>query len=187
MVQAMLTPTDALILVDVQKDFCPGGRLPVPGGDDIVPVLNGWIEAARQGGAVVVASRDWHPEGHVSFREQGGPWPSHCVQGSDGAGFHPGLELPEGVWVVSKGDRPELDQYSDFEGTPLAGELRGKGVKRLFVGGLALDVCVRATVLDALGHGFETHVLTSGAKALDETSGRRTLEEMRRAGAILEQ
>lgn len=182
---AGLTPQDALILVDVQNDFCPGGRLPVPEGDRIVPVLNRWIHRASEGGAVIVASRDWHPENHMSFRDQGGPWPSHCVQGSVGAEFHQSLELPGNVRVVSKGNLRDLDQYSDFEQTPLAVELRDMGVKRLFIGGLAQDVCVRATVLDALRHGFETHVIGGGTRPLNETSGKQALEEMLQAGAIL--
>ena len=102
----VLGPTDALIVVDVQNDFCPGGALPVPEGDRVVPVLNRWIEAARAGGAAVVASRDWHPPGHVSFRERGGPWPAHCVQGTDGAAFHPGLRLPADAAHRQQGNRP---------------------------------------------------------------------------------
>src|SRR5690349_9197046 len=98
-----LGPSDALIIVDVQNDFCPGGALPVPEGDRVVPVLNRWNEAASAGGATVVASRDWHPAGHVSFRERGGPWPPHCVQDTKGAAFHPGLRLPADVLIVSKG------------------------------------------------------------------------------------
>lgn len=187
MAEVRLVPKDALILVDVQNDFCPGGKLAVVGGDEVVPVLNGWIRAAREAGAMIVASRDWHPADHSSFREQGGPWPSHCVQGTPGADFHPGLELPEDVLVVSKGDRQELDQYSDFEQTPLAGALRDKGVTRLFIGGLAQDVCVRATVLDAVRHGFETHVISNGSKPLNDVSGKQALEDMRLAGAVVEQ
>lgn len=182
---ARLGPQDALILVDVQRDFCPGGKLPVPGGDLIIPVLNQWIEAARRGGAVIVASRDWHPQGHSSFVENGGPWPSHCVQETPGAAFHPGLALPEGVRVVTKGDRPELDQYSDFEGTTLAEDLRRIGVGRVWIGGLALDVCVRATVLDAIALGFETHVIPQGARPLSRESGKKALQEMRQAGAVI--
>lgn len=184
---AALTPEDALVIVDVQKDFCPGGRLPVPDGDAVVPEINRWIAAARRGGALVVASRDWHPADHSSFKEQGGPWPSHCVRGTEGAAFHPGLKLPGDVKVVSKGDRQDLDQYSDFESTLLAGELKDLGVKRVFVGGLAQDVCVQATVLDAARLGFETHVIAAATRPLDKASGERAMERMRQAGAIIEE
>ena len=187
MAEITLGPQDALILVDVQNDFCPGGKLAVPEGDGVVPVLNAWIGAAREAGAVIVASRDWHPADHSSFREQGGPWPSHCVQGTPGAEFHAGLELPEGVLVVSKGDKKELDQYSDFEQTLLANALRDMGVTRLFIGGLAQDICVRATVLDAVRHGFTTHVIGNGSKPLNGVSGKQALEDMRLAGAVVEQ
>lgn len=184
---ASLTPADALIIVDVQNDFMPGGSLPVPEGDAIMPSVNRWIAAAVAGRAVVVASRDWHPAGHSSFRDQGGPWPPHCVQDTPGAQFHPGLRLPRDFLLVSKGDRRHLDQYSDFQSTPLAGELRRRGVRRVFVCGLAQDVCVKATVLDALAHGFEAHVVTSATRPLDPGSGRQAREEMLRAGAVLEE
>lgn len=181
-----LTAQDALIIVDVQNDFMPGGSLPVPEGDQVVPVANRWIEAAVAGGAVVVASRDWHPADHSSFRQQGGPWPPHCVQDTPGAQFHPGLRLPRDFLLVSKGDSRHLDQYSDFQSTPLAGELRRRGVRRVFVCGLAQDVCVKATVLDALAHGFETRVVIAATRPLDPASGRQAREEMLRAGALME-
>lgn len=182
-----LTSEDALIIVDVQNDFMPGWNLPVPDGNAVVPVINRWIEAAVVGNALVVASRDWHPAGHVSFKENGGVWPAHCVQGTDGAAFHPDLNLPEGAKLVSKGDHPDLDQYSDFESSRLAEELRGLGIKRVFVCGLAQDVCVKATVLDAVEHGFATHVIASATRPLSRLSGERALEEMRRAGAVIEE
>jgi nicotinamidase/pyrazinamidase len=184
---ATLTPKDALIIVDVQNDFMPGGSLPVPDGHAVVPVINRWIDAASRGGARVVASRDWHPAGHSSFREQGGPWPAHCVQGTPGAAFHPDLRLPGHTHLISKGDRPELDQYSDFESTPLAGELRAWGVTRVFVCGLAQDVCVLATALGALENGFETRVITAGTRPLGPESGEKALREMVQAGAVLEE
>ncbi len=183
-----LGPSDALIVVDVQKDFCPGGALPVPEGDRVVPVLNRWIDAARAGGAVVIASRDWHPAGHISFRERGGPWPPHCVQETDGAAFHPGLRLPEDAWIVSKGTDPDHDAYSAFGGKPLAEELRRRGVRRLWVGGLAEDYCVRATVLDGLKAGFEAHLIADAVRAVDvhPGDGARALREMRAAGCVVE-
>ena len=183
-----LGPQDAVIVVDVQNDFCPGGALPVAGGDEVVPVLNRWIEAAEKVGAQIVVSRDWHPPGHMSFREQGGSWPPHCVQNAEGAEFHPDLNLPGEAIIVTKGDRADRDQYSAFDQTGLGEQLEKEGVERVWVGGLALDVCVRATVLDALKHGFEVHVIKAGARAVDVRpgDGDRALEEMRQAGAIIE-
>lgn len=176
---------DALVVVDVQNDFCPGGALPVPEGDRVVPVLNEWIRQARQAGVPVFASRDWHPPGHVSFRERGGPWPPHCVQGSWGARFHPALELPPDAVVVDKGDDPDRDAYSAFQGTDLARRLREAGVRRLWIGGLAQDYCVRATVLDALRHGFAVYLLREATRPVDVRpgDGERALQEMAAAGA----
>ena len=153
-----------------------------------MPVLNRWIDAARAGGAVVVASRDWHPTGHVSFRERGGPWPSHCVQGTDGAAFHPALRLPDDAWIVSKGTDPDRDAYSAFGGEPLAEELRRRGVRRLWVGGLAEDYCVRATVLDGLKAGFDVHLIEDAVRAVNVRpgDGARALREMREAGCVVE-
>ncbi len=148
-----LADGDALLLVDVQADFCPGGALPIEAGDAVVPVLNDWIAAASRAGVPVVASRDLHPGGHASFSESGGPWPAHCVQDTPGAGFHHALRLPAATIHVAKGTRLDRDQYSAFDETGLAHVLRRRGVRRLWVGGLALDVCVRATVLDALREG----------------------------------
>ena len=146
-----IRPDDALLIVDVQNDFCAGGALAVPDGDAVAPVLNDWIAAAQAAGAPVFASRDWHPADHISFQAQGGPWPPHCVQGTSGAAFHPGLRLPADVGVVSKGTEPDVEGYSAFERTDFAERLRAAGVRRLWVGGLARDYCVRASVLDAFG------------------------------------
>jgi nicotinamidase/pyrazinamidase len=182
-----LNAADALIIVDVQNDFCPNGRLPVEGGHDVVPVLNRWIEAAERGGALVVASRDWHPSQHVSFQEQGGAWPEHCVQRSSGAEFHPQLKLPKLTVLVSKGEDIDKDNYSDFEATGLGDLLRRVNVRRVWVGGLAQDVCVRATTLDALAQGFETYLIEDATRPveLEAGDGARAIEEMRAAGAHL--
>lgn len=182
-----LNEKDALIAVDVQRDFCPGGSLAVPDGDRVIPVLNRWIESAQSTGATIVLSRDWHPPGHVSFEEQGGPWPPHCVQGTAGSDFHPDLEQPPDAQVVSKGQLLDRDQYSVFDGTGLAERLRDKGVERLWVGGLAQDVCVQASVLDGLKEGFEVHVLTRATRPVEEDRGDAVLSEMRSAGAVLEE
>ncbi len=179
---------DALLIVDVQNDFCPGGALPVPEGDRVVPVLNRWIAVARSRGALIYASRDWHPPDHVSFREQGGPWPPHCVRDTEGARIHGHLELPENVYLVDKGVHRNRDNYSAFDETGLAKVLRAAGVERVWVGGLALDYCVLATVLDAVEEGFEVHLLTGATRPVEVSPGNgvRALEKMRAAGAIFE-
>lgn len=178
---------DALLLVDVQRDFCPGGALPVAGGDRVVPVLNGWLRAARERGLPVYASRDWHPRGHPSFREQGGEWPPHCIQDTEGARFHPDLELGEDVLVVSKGVRFDGDQYSAFHETGFAVQLERDGVRRLFVGGLAQDVCVLHTVLDARKGGIEVCVIADATRPVSPEEGARALRRMREAGAEIEE
>jgi nicotinamidase/pyrazinamidase len=180
--EGALQPGDALVLVDVQRDFCPGGALPIERGDEVVPVLNSWIKRARELGIPIVASRDWHPPEHLSFKPQGGEWPVHCVEDSSGAAFHPDLELPSDAIVITKGNRTDRDQYSAFDATGLVKVLRDRGVKRVFIGGLAQDVCVRATALDAAKDGFETHLIAQGSKPVTPAGGEAALAEMRRAG-----
>ncbi|MCS7254338.1 MAG: bifunctional nicotinamidase/pyrazinamidase [Armatimonadota bacterium] len=181
-----LTAKDALIIVDVQRDFCHGGALAVPNGDAVVEPLNSYVEAFKATGLPIVATRDWHPPNHVSFRERGGLWPPHCVQGTTGAEFHPDLKLPEDAIVISKATHPDEEAYSGFEGTELAELLRGKGITRLFVGGLATDYCVKMTVLDALRLGFTTLLLEDAIKGVDVNPGdsERAIEEMLSNGAI---
>jgi nicotinamidase/pyrazinamidase len=181
-------PGDALLIIDVQNDFCPGGSLAVPEGDRVVAVLNRWIATAVAAGVPVYASRCWHPPGHVSFRERGGPWPPHCVQNSPGAAFHSALELPPDVPTITKGADLDCDNYSDFFETDLAERLRRDGVRRLFVGGLALDYCVRATVLDGLKEGFDVHLIRAGTRAVEVApgDGARALAEIGAAGAVIE-
>ena len=184
--QHAFQPDDALIIVDVQIDFCPGGALPIEGGDAVVPVLNRWIAAAVDARVPTFASRDWHPRHHLSFVESGGEWPVHCVQDSPGARFHPELKLPGSTIVVTKGVRFDRDQYSAFDQTGLATELRKQGIRRVWVGGLAQDVCVRATVLDAAREGFETIVIADATCPVTRAGGERANEEMRQAGARFE-
>lgn len=184
-----LTPSDALLLVDVQNDFCPGGALAVTDGDAVVPVLNEWIAAAGESGALVIASRDWHPANHVSFAEQGGPWPPHCVQDTPGAALHSDLELPDDAVVVSKAEQPDHEAYSAFDSGELEERLRAAGVRRIWVGGLATDYCVKASVLDAVQlPELEVHVIRDGIRAVDVTpgDGEAALTTMQVAGAILE-
>jgi nicotinamidase/pyrazinamidase len=182
-----LGPDDALLLVDVQEDFCPGGALAIDGGDGVVPVLNRWIDAACERGIPIYASRDWHPRRHPSFRDQGGPWPPHCIQGTAGAELHAKLAVPADAVAIVKGTRLDRDQYSAFDETGLAKQLARDGVRRLWVGGLALDVCVAATVRDALAAGFEVHVLVAGTRPVSPAVGAETLRELEAAGAILEE
>lgn len=181
----LLEKGDALLVVDVQRDFCPGGALPIAEGDRVVPLLNRWLAAAEGRGVPVYASRDWHPRRHPSFREEGGLWPPHCLQDSPGAAFHPDLQLPEGVIVVTKGVRFDQDQNSAFDQTGLGDMLRREEVRRLWVGGLAEDVCVLATVLDALREGFQVRLLTGATRPVTPEGGRQAREKMQRAGAQL--
>ncbi len=178
---------DALVVVDVQNDFLPGGALAVAEGDAVVPALNACIAAFAARGLAVFATRDWHPPDHCSFLAQGGPWPPHCIAGSDGAAFAPGLELPRDAELVSKGADPMCNAYSGFQGTDLAERLRARGITRVFVGGLATDYCVRATVLDALAEGFDAVVLGDAVRAVDVApgDGERALAELRAAGAAV--
>ncbi|WP_027961396.1 nicotinamidase [Halomonas halodenitrificans] len=175
-------PSDALLVVDMQNDFCEGGALAVTGGSALVPAINTEIAAARAAGALVVASRDWHPVDHASFQHRGGPWPEHCVQDTWGAAFHPELELSGDAIRISKACAFDADAYSAFEGTGLGDYLRERGIKRVIVCGLALDVCVRATALEAVRQGFTTLLLEhlSAAVAPDSVTGMRG--ELRDAG-----
>lgn len=180
-----LEDADALLIVDMQNDFCPGGALPIGGGDLVVPVLNRWIDAARAAARPVIASRDWHPLRHPSFAGEGGPWPRHCVQDTQGAAFRSDLALPSDALVVTKGTRFDKDQNSAFDETGLAVLLAKLGITRVFVGGLALDVCVRATALDALSAGLKVMLIVDGTRAVDEAAGAATLKELQAAGAAL--
>jgi putative nicotinate phosphoribosyltransferase len=181
-----LSPRDALLVVDVQRDFLPGGALGVPEGDRVLAPIGRLLHAARAAGAAVVASRDWHPQGHVSFAAQGGPWPDHCVADTAGAELHPDLDLT-GVRVLDKGTDVAVDAYSAFDRTGLLDDLRERGVQRVVVCGLATDYCVRATALDALEGGLDVTVATDAVAAVDVQpgDGERTLAELREAGATL--
>ncbi len=179
-------PGDALFIVDVQNDFCPEGALPITSGNDVVPVLNRWLTAADEASIPVYASRDWHPPTHLSFQPFGGPWPVHCVQDTKGAAFHAGLRLGRDAIVVTKGTRFDKDQYSAFDETGLGEELRRNEIKRLWIGGLALDVCVRATVLDAVKAGFAVHLIVDGCRPVTPEGGEGALADMQNAGVVIE-
>ncbi|MDX8401238.1 MAG: isochorismatase family protein [Mariprofundaceae bacterium] len=182
-----ITPgdADALLIVDVQNDFLPGGALAVPDGDAVIPVLNRCIERFAARGLPVFATRDWHPADHCSFVPQGGPWPAHCVAGTEGAAFAAGLALPPDAVIVSKADAPDKEAYSGFAGTNLDDLLAARHVRRLFVGGLATDYCVKNTVLDAIDNGFEVFLLLDAIRSVDVRpgDGARAIEAMARAGA----
>ena len=185
-VQAIaLQAGDALVIVDVQSDFLPGGSLAVPRGDEVIGVLNSYLAVFQRSGLPVVATRDWHPGDHCSFRQQGGPWPLHCVAGSQGAGFAPQLQLPTDAILISKATQRQSDAYSGFEGTALDRLLREAGVGRIFVGGLATDYCVLNTVRDALKLGYDVVLLLDAIRAVDVHAGdgARAVAEMLQGGA----
>ena len=176
----------ALIIVDVQNDFLPGGALAVPEGDRVIPALNAYIAEFEKQELPVFATRDWHPPNHCSFQAQGGPWPVHCVADSKGAEFSPSLRLPKSAAVISKGTAPGQEAYSGFAGTELETRLRRAGATCLWVGGLATDYCVLNTVKDALSKGFEVRLLRDAIRAvnLHPQDGLKAEEEMRRLGAV---
>ena len=184
----------ALLIIDVQKDFCPGGSLAVAGGEVIIPVINNYIRLFQKKGLPILASRDWHPETTVHFKTCGGIWPVHCVQGSEGAQFHSELRLPESTVILSKGMNPEKDdEYSDFQavteqGIPFPEFLKEQGISRLYISGIATDYCVKATVLDALINGFAVNLLEDAISGVNLNPGdsARAIEEMIAAGATLE-
>ncbi|MDE2181340.1 MAG: nicotinamidase [candidate division NC10 bacterium] len=183
----ILSQGDALIVVDVQNDFLPGGSLAVPRGDEVIPVLNRYLAAFVRWGLPIFATRDWHPPNHCSFQPYGGPWPPHCVAGSAGAAFAPALELPASSTLITlKGTQPEQDAYSAFDGTDLDARLRAQGVGRLFVGGLATDYCVLCTVEDGLKAGYAVVLLQDAIRAVNvrPDDGERAEAEMIQRGAI---
>lgn len=199
-------PTDALVLIDLQNDFCPGGALAVPGGDEVVPAANRLARLFP----VTLLTQDWHPADHLSFASAHpgkapfdtaalayGPqvlWPDHCVQGTPGAAFHPGLDVPRAELVLRKGFRREIDSYSAFHendrttATGLAGYLRERGIRRLFFAGLATDFCVAFSAEDAVRCGFEALVIEDACRAIDlDGSLAQAKRRLHEAGAGLVQ
>lgn len=177
------------MVVDVQNDFCPGGALGVPGGDRIVPRVNRTIELFERRGLPILATRDWHPKVTKHFKEFGGAWPPHCIQGTKGARFHPDLRLPKDVVILSKGMDPEQDSYSGFQayngqGRDLESVIRDLGADEVYLCGLATDYCVRATALDAMRRGIRVRVLEDAIKGVDVKPGdsEAAVREMRAAG-----
>lgn len=181
-----LGPGDALIVVDVQNDFLPGGPLAVPKGEAVVPVLNCYIQRFQELGLPVLFTRDWHPADHCSFHTQGGPWPPHCVAGSRGAAFADALRVPTNATLVSKGACAQSDAYSGFQGSRLGEYLRRLGCRRVFIGGLATDYCVQATARDALTAGLSVALLMDAVAAIDVQpgDGARAIAELHGLGAM---
>jgi nicotinamidase/pyrazinamidase len=181
---------NALLIIDVQNDFCPDGKLAVPEGDAIVPMLNKYISIFARNQWPIFASRDWHPKKSAHFQEFGGQWPEHCVQDTSGAKFHPVLRLPQDAIILSKGMDPDKDSYSAFQtidsrGNDFSHLLNSFSIKELFVGGLATDYCVKWSVLDALKFGFKVTLLTDAIKGVDlkPKDSEAAIEEMVKLGA----
>jgi nicotinamidase/pyrazinamidase len=185
MTPIQLAPGDALLAIDMQVDFLPGGKLGVPNGHEVLAPINRLLHLFASQGLPVYASRDWHPENHVSFSARGGPWPPHCVAGTAGAAFSDALDLPAGAVVVSKADSADVDAYSAFNGTALAEQLRARGVGRIVVCGLATDYCVLNTVADARESGFEVVIVPEAMRAVDVApgDGERAIARMSALGA----
>jgi nicotinamidase/pyrazinamidase len=175
---------DALLVVDVQRDFCPGGALAVPRGDEVVPVVNNLLRLPEW---LTVATRDWHPPDHCSFKAQGGIWPPHCVAGTDGAAFHPTLDRARIRHIVSKAVTRDAEAYSGFEGTDLAALLASWGTRRAVVCGLATDYCVKATALDARRAGLDVIVIEDAVRGVDVAPGDcvKAIDEMLASGIVL--
>ena len=180
-----ISKADALVIANVQIDFLPGGALPISEGDIVIPVLNDYIKIFKGAGAFIFAIRDWHPQNHVSFTTQGGQWPPHCIQQSEGAKFHPDLRLPEETVVISKATDTLKDAYSSFDGTGLAQNLKMHGIYRLFVCGFATEYCILNTVLDSPKLGFGTVLLLDAVRGINvkPNDANRAIEKMVSNGA----
>ena len=172
-------------MVDMQRDFCPGGALPVEDGDEIVPRINRVVMAFEHGTMPIFFTRDWHPHNHTSFKSHGGTWPPHCVQGTAGAEFHHALRIPVRSIVISKGDDSDVEAYSAFQGTDLEERLKKLGADKVFLCGLATDYCVKESATDARRCGFEVEVIRDciGAVNVAPGDGTKAISRMRRAGA----
>ncbi|WP_332876948.1 isochorismatase family protein [Massilia sp. S19_KUP03_FR1] len=180
-----LTPADALIIVDLQNDFLPGGALGVPQGDEVVAPIQQLIDLYQSHGLPIYASRDWHPVGHCSFTQQGGPWPIHCIAGSGGAAFAAAIPIEQFALVISKATTVEKDAYSAFNGTGLGEQMRARGIARVAVCGLATDYCVLNTARDALAEGFAALLVVDAIRAVEvhPGDGERAIAAMLAAGA----
>ena len=173
------------MVVDVQRDFCSGGALPVREGDEVVPRINRVVMAFERGRIPIFFTRDWHPRDHASFKGQGGVWPPHCIQESVGAEFHPALRIPIRSNIISKGNDSKTEAYSGFQGTDLEARLKKLGVGRVFLCGLATDYCVKESAIDARHAGFAVDVIQDCIGAVDAKpgDGKKAISDMRKAGA----
>lgn len=176
-----------MLIVDLQKDFLPGGALAVSQGDRVVAVMNRYIALFRRHRLPVVATRDWHPVDHCSFQTQGGPWPEHCIAGTKGAEFSDDLQLPEATEIFSTGVQRNAQGYSGFENTELEPYFSRLETKRLFIGGLATDYCILHTVLDACARRYSVYLLKDAIRAVDVApqNGRKAIDKMIQQGALL--
>jgi nicotinamidase/pyrazinamidase len=177
---------DALVVIDVQNDFLPGGSLAVREGDQVIPVLNSYIDQFINRQLPVLATRDWHPANHCSFVQQGGLWPEHCIADTKGAEFASALHLPASVYIFSKATEAEQDDYSDFANPAFKEQLDKMAIRRLFIGGLATEYCVLNTVLDALDYHYQVLLLTDAIRAINvrRQDGEIAINEMIQKGAI---
>jgi nicotinamidase/pyrazinamidase len=174
--------TDALIIVDVQNDFCSGGQLPIPEGEQIIPIINFLIPKF----ASIFTIQDWHPANHISFKAHGGAWPPHCIAETYGAQLHPELQADTAIHIL-KGTVITIEAYSGFQGTSFKRLLKKTGIKRLFISGLATDYCIRSTALDGLSERFEVFIISDAVKGVEISPGdsKKALTEMKRAGAVI--
>lgn len=179
----------ALLIIDVQNDFCPGGALAVPEGDKIVPILNKYIKIFSKNKFSIFVSRDWHPIKTKHFKDFGGIWPVHCIQNTTGASFHPKLKLPNKAIILSKGMNPQKDSYSAFQaedisGISFANLLKRLGIKEVYIGGLATDYCVKSSALDAIKFGFKVKLLIDAIRGvnLKPDDSEKAIKEMTKRG-----
>lgn len=181
-----LSDIDALIVVDMQNDFMPYGVLPVPEADKIVPIINRYIERFENRGLSVFLTRDWHPKDHISFKGYGGVWPPHCIAQTKGADFHPDLRIPvDNKFIISKGTSKDFDAYSGFQGTILESLLKERGIKRVFICGVATDFCVKNTLIGAINLGFKAFLLEDAVKGVFEDASKQAVDFMLTKGAVL--
>jgi len=181
-----ILPIDALIIVDMQNDFMPGGALPVPNALTIISAINKYIELFEKSNALIVATRDWHPPNHISFNTRGGPWPPHCIQNTWGAEFHKDLKLPRNTIVISKAFKEDKEAYSGFEDTELDNTLKSRNIKRLFIAGVATEYCVKATAEDGVKLGYQVFLLEDAIKGIDSPPGseEKAIEDLMNKGVV---
>jgi len=193
MAKLKILPFDALIVVDMQNDFMPGGALPVPNALTIIPTINRYVELFENANATIVFTRDWHPQNHISFKSRGGPWPPHCIQNTYGAELHPDLRAPKSAIIISKAFKEDEEAYSGFKGIELESKrdlnsvLRGRGVKRVFVSGVVTEYCVKATALDAADLSYQVFLLIDAVKGINQPPGseEQAVIEMLEKGIVL--